>query len=145
MDIPLHYSPEQLAAEGSAPHGGDGAVLMKADLQPKSLHYGQRGPRSCQGNFSQHSNIATARSIALFPQRRSLTRDKGSSLLVNTPLSAQCSYSTAAKPTAEQKNDESPEKLPQAKGPLWVSPGAAKGKNLITLLMAQASDWVKAK
>lgn len=63
----------------------------------------------------QHSDIATARSIALFPQKRSPTRDKGSSLLMNTFLSALCSCSTAAKPTAEQKKDEPQRSFPRQK------------------------------
>lgn len=55
-------------------------------------------------------------------------------------LRAQASPA-AAKPIKEQENDESPERLPQIEVPLWLSPSAAKGRNLITRLMGQSCDW----
>jgi len=58
---------------------------------------------------------------------------------VTSFLGALCG-STAAKPMEEQKSDESPERLPQAKVPPAVSPSAAKGRDLIPRLMGQSCD-----
>lgn len=140
MDILLPYSPEQLAHQGSAPHGGDGVVLIKAGLQLHHYTVGRVGRRAAKETSSTAFKYCSSKIHCFVPSEEEPDTWQGSSLLVNTCLSTQGSCSTAAKAIEEQKNDETPEKLPQAKGPLWVSLGAAKDQDLITWLMAHACD-----
>lgn len=113
---------------------------MRADLQLSHYTMGREGQGVAKETSSTAFKYCNSKTHYFVSPEEEPDTCKGRGLLMNTFESAQCSCSKAAKPTAEQKNDESPEKLPQAIVPLWISPGAAKGKDLITWLMAQASD-----
>ena len=104
-----------------------GPVLMKADLQLSHYTTGREGRGVTKVTSSTGFKYCNSKIHFFVFRRRGARHDKGNSLLVTSFLRALCSCSTAAKPIEEQKNDESPERLPQAKVPLRVSPSAAKG------------------